>query len=122
MKPVNHVVVLQAAFARLITDRAIDGMIDQQELEHAAHCFLDSLIVRAHHHAVVHNRRASRRELWHLLDIDETHSAVAIDGKIGMIAIVRDLYAVIVGSLDDSLPRPGFDFLFVKSELRHRCF
>src|SRR6266567_2181655 len=113
VKAVDHVVVLQPALACLIVDRTIDRMINQQELQYAANSLLDSLVLRAHNHAFVHQRCASRRELGHLLDVDKTHSAIAVDWQIGVIAIVRDLYAVIFGSLNDGLARFGFHLLSV---------
>jgi len=113
VQPVHHVVVLQAALARLIADRTINRVIDQQELEYTAHGFLDSLILGAHYHPVIDERRARRRQLGHLLDVYQAHATVSVDGKVRVIAIVRDLHAVIGGSLNDCLPRLGFDFLSV---------
>src|SRR5437764_2263209 len=44
VQAVDHVVVLQAALAGLVADRAIYGMVDEQKLQHATHRRLDALV------------------------------------------------------------------------------
>jgi hypothetical protein len=113
VKTVDHVVILQTALARLVADRTIDRMIDQQKLKHTSHCFLYAIVIGAHNHPVVDDRRASRCQFRHLFDFDQAHSAVAVDRQIDVIAIERNLDAVILSSLNDSLPGLGFDLLSV---------
>jgi len=72
-------VVLELAFARLIADRAIERVIDEQHLEHAL-SRLERLVSVHTYHLTFGDRRCTRgRELWHLLNFDETHSAHAHD-------------------------------------------
>src|SRR5215475_1745204 len=95
-------------------------MIYQQKLQNAADSFFYARVVRTNHHPFVDYCGASWSQLWHLLDIDKTHPAVAVNRQVGMIAIVWYLYAVIAGSLNNCLPVLGFYLFPVESEFRHR--
>ena len=48
-------VVLQAALAGLVADRAVEGVVDEEELHHPLLRLLDLGHVGAHHHAVLHH-------------------------------------------------------------------
>ena len=66
---IAHREVLQLAFAALVADRAVERMVDQQELHHAL-LRLDRLLrVGAHLHAFGDRRRAGRQRLGRLLDL-----------------------------------------------------
>src|SRR6185369_2612179 len=113
VKAIDHIVVLQAALTGLIAYRTINGMVYQQEFQDATDSLLHSFVVRPHDHPFVHKGRARRCEFRHLLDIDQTHSAIAIDRQVLVIAIMRNLNAMVSGRLNDSLPVLSFDFLSV---------
>ena len=70
-------VVLQLALARLIADRAVERMIDEQHLEHALARLERLLGVDVDDLPFGDRRRARRRELRRLLDFDEAHAAHA---------------------------------------------
>jgi len=85
--------VLQLALAPLIANRAIERMIDQQELHHALLCLDRQLGVCEHLHAIRHRRRTSRQWLGGLLHLHETHTAVGGDRKFLVVAEMRDIHA-----------------------------
>src|SRR5262249_850494 len=114
---VLHVIILQPTLPRLVTDRTIQRVVYQKKLHH---CFAD----RQHFRALSQDRHPFCRlgvtgdlELRHFLDLDETHAAVTRDGKLPMIAIVRDVDAYVRRRLDDGLAFGGGYFLAVNSEL-----
>src|SRR5439155_12952361 len=98
---VVHVVLLELALAGLVADRAVDRMVDEQELEHRTLCGLRLLVRRMHDHPIGDSRVAGDLQLRVLLDLDQTHAAVARDREAGMPAVVRDLDAEPLGGLDD---------------------
>src|SRR5207247_2216487 len=50
--PVGHHLVLKLALAALVADRAVEGVVGEQHVEHGRARFVDQRRVRAHHHAV----------------------------------------------------------------------
>ena len=93
--------VLQLALAGLIADRAVERMIDEQELEHALARVLRRRRLRFDDHALGDGRRAGDRELRRLLDLNQTHAAHAGDRQPRVIAVVRDQHAGLLRRLDD---------------------
>ncbi len=98
---VVHVVLLQLALARLVAHRAVDRVVDQEELEDRALRRPGLLARGVHHHAVRHARVTRDLELRHLLDLDQAHAAVAGDGETRVPAVVRDLDAEALGGAND---------------------
>ncbi len=117
--------LLQPALAGLIADRAIERMIDEQELHHPLPAFLRHRGVRAHGHplgdvlgagdlgareprdlgpAVRAEDRFAIRAQPGRAHFDEAHPAVAGGGKPRVIAIARDKLARLQTRLDE--PRP----------------
>ena len=91
--------ILKRALAALVAHRAVERVIDQQELEHARARGLDSGRVGRDHHAVGARRRARRLQLRHLLDLDDADAAGAVDAQARVIAVVRHLVAVLDSGL-----------------------
>src|SRR6266849_2228836 len=90
--PVPQGKVLQVALAAFVADRAIQRMVDQQELERPSTCFEDFFCLGVDDHAFAHGRGAGRlRGLGHLLDVDEAHTARAQWRHLGVVAVNRDL-------------------------------
>ncbi len=114
-----HVVVLQVALAGVITHGAIDGVVDEQELEGRAVRLLRGFTVRANHHAVVDLAVARDLELWHLLDFDEAHAAVAVHGQVGVPAEMRDLYPQLESGADHGRAGLDLDLAPVDGAFRH---
>jgi len=111
VQAVLHVLVLEVALAGLVADGTVDGMVDEQELEGGAMGLGRLLALRVHHHALRHQRVAGDLELGHLLDLDQAHAAVPVDGRSGLPAEVRDLGPELQRRLDDGGPRRDLDSL-----------
>ncbi len=87
--------VLQRALAALVADRAVERVVDQQELEHRPLRVGCALVARVHLHAVGRGHRARGLQLRHSLDLDEAHPARADRGaETGLVTEDRDLDAV----------------------------
>ena len=77
--PVAEGEVLQRALAALVADRAVERVVDEDELERRV-LPLRRLLGRArrlHDHPVLRGERAAGLELRHPLDLDEAHAAGA---------------------------------------------
>ena len=98
---VAHRQVLQFALAALIADRAIQRVIDQQELHDVALGVQRALGAGIDLHARHHRRGAGRRRLGHLLDVDKAHAAVGRDRQLLVVAEARYRHARLVRGLDD---------------------
>jgi hypothetical protein len=78
--PVLHRVLLEPALPRLVADRTVERVVDEEELHHRRPRLLDLLVLGVDHHAVGDRRVAADDELRLLLDVHEAHAAVpAID-------------------------------------------
>src|SRR5690606_39052684 len=71
-----HREILQLALAALVADRAVERMVDQQELHRRLLRLDRALRPRVDLHAVRDWRRARGQRLRRLLDVDEAHPAV----------------------------------------------
>src|SRR5215831_3220031 len=91
VETVSHRLVLQIALAALVTNRAVERVIDQQEL-HNPFLRLERLWrVRENYHPVGRRHRAGGDRLWRFFDFDQTHAAIAGDRKALVVAEMRDL-------------------------------
>ncbi len=104
-RPVRHRLVLEWALAASVTDRAVERVVDEEELEDSLLSLLDGVVLSVDHHAVGDGvgtggdqRRSPRR-----LDLDQTHAAHPDGVHSGMPAEARDVGAVVLGGLDDQL-------------------
>src|SRR4051794_21510514 len=94
--------VLQRALAALVAHRAVERVVDEQELD-------DRLLRRPHalglgvdDHAVLDRRRARGLELRDALDLDEAHAAGADRrAELGLVAEDRDLDVAVLGAVDE---------------------
>src|SRR5262245_6482114 len=114
---VLHVIVLQPTLPRLVTDRAIHRVVYQKKLHHRFANRQDFRALGQDRHPFCRLGVTSDLELRHLLDLYETHTAVAGDGQLRVIAVVRDVDAYVRRRLDDGLPLGSGNFLAVDSEL-----
>ena len=95
--------VLQRALAALVADRAVQRVVDEQELEDARPG-LDHLgRVGVDDHALGRDDRARHLELRHLLDLHEADAARAVHAKAGVVAVVGQPDAGLDGGLQDGL-------------------
>src|SRR5207248_2682440 len=96
--------VLQRTFAALVADRAVERMVDQEELEHALLVFVHLLGGGLDHHAFGDVDGAGRLQLRHLLDFDQAHAADGDRRHLGMRAEDRDVDADLLGGVEDERP------------------
>ena len=124
---VGHGLVLQVAFAALVADRAIERMVDQQELHHPFARLvhhrrpgvdLRRLALRARP-AVAHAPGAGRHRLGRALQLDQAHAAIAGDRQPLVEAEARDFRARGLAGLQQRVLRRDVDLLAVDDELGH---
>ncbi len=105
--------ILQRAFSTLITYRAIQRVIDEQEF----HCALlgtsGQLGLSLYHHAFIHRRCAGRQWLGCIFNLYQTHTAIGCDGQFGMIAKTRDMNPRLIRHFYQHLPRLRFELFAV---------
>src|SRR5690606_13887252 len=106
--------VLQLALAALVADRAVQRMVDQQELEHVA-LRVEGLLVTGEDLHAVHDRRGTgrrrlRRRAPAHFGVHQAHAAVGGDRQLVVVAEARNRDAGLVRGLDDhrSLGRGQF--------------
>jgi len=116
-RAVAHRQVLQLAFAALVADRAVERVVDEQELHHPLLRLHGQLGVRPHLHAVGDRRRAGRQRLGRLLDLHQAHAAVGRDGQLLVVAEVRDVGAGNRGSIHHRAAVGNLDLLAVDFDL-----
>ena len=93
--PRRHRLVLQGALTTLVTDRAVEGMVEEEELHHALLGMIGHLrcALGAHHHAFGNRDGACRLRLDLAFDLNETHAAGGHRIQQGMVAKARNLDA-----------------------------
>ena len=69
--------VLERALAALVADRAVERVVDEQELDHRVLRVLHAVGLRVDHHAVLDGGGAGGLELRDALDLDHAHAARA---------------------------------------------
>ena len=79
VKAIGHRLVLQIAFAALIADRAVERMVDEQELHHPVAGLFGHLAIGADHHVVGRRHRAGGDRLRRFFLLDQAHAAIAGD-------------------------------------------
>ena len=79
-------------------------MVDEEKLHHRLPDRQDFRTLGENRHPFHRLGIASDLKLGHLLDLDQTHAAVARDRKPRVIAIVRNSDAYIRGRLNDVVP------------------
>jgi hypothetical protein len=92
--------ILQLALARLVADRTVERMIDEQQLEHPHAAALGLRRLGADDHAFRYLGGARDLQLRGLLDVHEAHAAHAGHRQSRVVAVVRHEYARLLGGLD----------------------
>ena len=87
-----HRDVLERALAALVAHRAIERVVDEQELDNRLLSHLHAIGPRVHHHPVADRRRACSLQLRDPLDLDQAHAARADRvAELRLVAEHRDL-------------------------------
>jgi hypothetical protein len=94
--------VLQRALAALVADRAVERVVDQQELDDRVLGLLDPRGLRVDDHAVLDGRRAGRLQLRDALDLDEAHATRADRlAELGLVTEDGDLDVAVLRGVDE---------------------
>ncbi len=125
----GHGLVLQVALPALVADRAVERVVDEQELHHA--------FARLLHHRrlgvddlgaavpvgrqIVDAHGAGGDRLRHALHLDQAHAAVAGDRQALVIAEARDLDAGLLAGLDQRDAVLDLDGHAVDDQLLGHC-
>ena len=118
---IGHRLVLEIAFAALVADRAIERVVDEQELHHPFARLLHHRRVGADVLAVGGRQRAARLGLGRPgRDFDQAHPAIAGDRQPLVIAEARDLLARKLARLKHGRALRDLDLDAVDGDLRHR--
>ncbi len=112
--------VLQRALAAPVAHRAVEGVVDEQELEDSVLDLLHRLVLRVHHHAVGDGRRAGRWIAAAALDLDEAHPTHADRLHALVPTEPRDVDTVLLRGLDQELARLRFERDAVDGDRRGR--
>ena len=116
---ITHRQILQLAFAALVTDGAIQWMVDEQEFHHRL-LRLDSAIgFGVHHHALRHRCGAGRHGLGGFLHVHQAHAAVGGNAQFLVITKMRNEGARLLGRLNDHAAGCCFYFFAVDFNLNH---
>src|SRR5690625_269833 len=111
LEPLLCDIVLEVTLTGLITDRAIEGVVDEVELEDTGPRRRRLLTLGMHDLTISDGRHTGRCQFWHPLDLDEAHPAHRGCREAGVIAVMRDPDPRLVGGLDDPRTRGDSDLL-----------
>src|SRR5690606_32191902 len=107
---IGHRLVLQVAFAALVANRAIERVVDEEELHHPFARLLDHFAVGADFLAVSRGERAGRLRLGRPgLHFDQAHAAIAGDGEPLVITKAGNLLAGQLARLQHGRPVGDLD-------------
>ena len=94
-------VVLQVALSTLVTDRAVEGMVGQDELHDSSTGDTSGLRSGVNAHGRSHLGAAGGDGLGSLFNFNKAHPAVASNLKALVVAETRDFNSIFLGSLED---------------------
>ena len=118
---IGHRLVLQVAFAALVANRAVERVVDEQELHHPFSRLLDHRRVGTDRLAVGGGKSTARLRLGRARrDLDQAHAAIAGDRQALVIAEARDLLARKLARLQNGRALRDLDLDAVDGDLRHR--
>ena len=96
-----HRDVLERALTALVADRAVERVVDEQELDDRVLGLLHAVGLRVDDHAVAYRRRAGGLELRDALDLDEAHAAGTDRlAQLRLVAEHGDLDVAVLGGVD----------------------
>src|SRR5262245_26435277 len=100
-----HRDVLERALAALVADRAVERMVDQQELDDRVLRHLHAIGLGVDDHSVADRGRAGRLQLRHPLDLDQAHpTGTDRLAELRLVAEDRDLDVAVLGGVDQHRP------------------
>src|SRR2546425_3519225 len=90
VEAILHIIVLQPTFPRLVANRTIERMIDEQEFQHPAAAFNHPRGISKPHHIIYHWRITPNFHLRPPLELNETHPAIPRDTEFWGAPVGRD--------------------------------
>ena len=108
-----HVELLQLAFPRLVTHRAVERVIREQELQNRLPRHGHLLGGRVHDHSVGDERVAGDQQLRRLLHLDQAHAAGTGDRQPRVVTVAGNENPQLLRRLDDRRPLRDIDALTV---------
>ena len=116
---IAHGQVLQFTLTTLITNRAIQRMVDQQKLHDG--------FLRANRgfrsgkdlHAIGYRSCTGRQGFRRFLNFNQAHPAIGRHRQVPVIAKPRHIYVCRISHLDQHLTRPGFQFYTVDFDFKY---
>ena len=121
-RSVGHRLVLQWALTALVTDRTVEGMVDQQELKDPVLGFLGDLSLGLHHHVVAHGNHAAwlQARSSPRVHLHQTHPAHPHRVHAGVVTEPGDVGAVALARVDKQLVGVGLDLSAVHGDADRR--
>ncbi len=101
VEAVLHRVVLEKALSGLIADRAVEGVVLEQELHHRLARLPHSLGIGQHHHAVLGDGGTRGDQARHALHLDETDATLTDHAQAGVVAVGGNLDARLGGGIHE---------------------
>jgi hypothetical protein len=123
-RSVSEGLILERALATLVTDRAVEGVVREQELEHAVLGFLHLLGIGAHAHAVVDVQvaRGLQRRATRSFDFDEAHAAHSHRLHARVVAETWDVLTRSLGGVDQQFTGLHLDLSTVDGDVHRGAY
>ena len=119
---ITHRQVLQLTLSALVTNWAIERVIDQQKLHHALLGLDGFVALGVHDHALRHGCGAGRHGLGGLFNINQAHAAVGRNAELFVITKMRNVGARLFGRMHHRAAFKHFYFLTVELNFNHGEF
>ena len=116
---IAHRLILQIALTALITDRAIERVVDQHKFHDALTGFLDHRRICFDDHALTCWHGTGCNRFWRTFHLDKAHAAVAGNREPFVIAEPRHFFAGSLTSLKHGRPVFDLDLYAIYSEFDH---
>ena len=117
---ITHCLILQWALSPLITDGAIEGVINQQEFHRTLLCLDSCRRLCLYHHPVGNRSGAGRQWFRCLLYLNQTHPAVRGNGQLRVITEPWDINIRRIRRLDNHASRLCLNLTAINHN-RHSC-
>ena len=120
---IGQALILEVALAALVADRAVEWVVDEQELHHPLARLLHHRAVGADHLPFGSGQRTRRLRLGRTgCDFDEAHAAIARDAQPLVVAETRNFLACSLARLEHSGTGGDFNLDAVDREFRHLLY